>query len=77
MRTTTRDPMTGNDVDDLANAPYTIEGHGVNALKIYFESEASHHAYLAMTPRVPTPRSVMLYRHIEHDAVSWDTVLWD
>lgn len=77
MRVTTRDPMTGNDVKDTRNAPVTIEGEGEDALIIYFESEASLQEYREITPRVPTARSVALYREIEQDKVLWDTVLWD
>jgi hypothetical protein len=46
MKVTTTDPMTGNDVLDLDNAPFIVEGSGENALKIYFESEASKQEYL-------------------------------
>jgi hypothetical protein len=48
MRVTTLDPMTLNDVKDLDSAPFLIEGKGQNALKIYFESEASMLEYLDM-----------------------------
>lgn len=46
MITTTLDPITLNDVTDLDNAPYLIEGNGDSALKIYFESEENRRAYL-------------------------------
>jgi hypothetical protein len=46
MRVTTTDPITGNDVRNLAAAPYIIEGTGEGSLKIYFESEESKRAYL-------------------------------
>ena len=46
MITTTLDPITLNDVTDIENAPYVIEGEGDGALKIYFESEANKQAYL-------------------------------
>ena len=48
MITTTLDPISLNDVTDLENAPYLIEGEGANALKIYFESEANRQEYLAI-----------------------------
>ena len=48
MRVNTLDPMTLNDVEDLENAPFVIEGHGENAMKIYFESEANRAEYLGM-----------------------------
>lgn len=41
MITVTRDPISLNDVRDLATAPFLIEGSGTNALKIYFESQAN------------------------------------
>lgn len=46
MITTTLDPITLNDVTDLENAPYVIEGEGDGALRIYFESEANKQEYL-------------------------------
>lgn len=46
MRITTTDPISGNDVTDLANAPFVIEGAGESALKIYFESEQTRREYL-------------------------------
>jgi len=48
MRTTTTDPMTLNDVTDLDNASFVIEGEGDNAIRIYFESEQNRDDYLAM-----------------------------
>ena len=38
----TTDPITGNDVQDLENAPYVEDG----GLKIYFESDESKRIYL-------------------------------
>jgi hypothetical protein len=46
MITTTLDPISLNDVTDIENAPYIVEGEGQNALKIYFESEANRLEYL-------------------------------
>ena len=46
MRISTLDPITLNDVTDLENAPYVIEGEGSGAIKIFFESEANKHEYL-------------------------------
>lgn len=46
MITSTLDPISMNEVADLENAPYVIEGEGDNALKIYFESEANRQEYL-------------------------------
>lgn len=47
MITVTKDPITLNDVTDLANAPFLVEGSGSGAMKIYFESEANKQEYLA------------------------------
>lgn len=47
MFTVTRDPISLNDVKDLANAPVLIEGQGSGAMTIYFESEANKNEYLA------------------------------
>ena len=47
MITTTLDAITLNDVTDLENAPYVVEGDG--ALKIYFESEENKQEYLNIT----------------------------
>jgi len=78
MRVTTRDPITGNDVQDRDTAPFVVEGQGEGALLIYFESEQNRKAYLEVPVRVPTTRSVELYRQIkDRDKVMWDTVLWD
>jgi hypothetical protein len=48
MITVTRDPISLNDVSDLAHAPCLIEGTGDSALKIYFESEANMAEYQAI-----------------------------
>ena len=73
MRVTTRDPMTGNDVSELKDAPCITEGHGENALIIYFESEQSRQEYLKIMPRVPATCSLRLYKSFEDD----ETILWD
>ncbi len=46
MFTVTRDPISLNDVKDLATAPFLIEGQGNGSMKIYFESEANKSEYL-------------------------------
>jgi YHS domain-containing protein len=46
MITSTIDPISMNDVTDLENAPYVIEGEGDNALRIYFESKENKQEYL-------------------------------
>lgn len=43
-----RDPISLNDVHDLAHALFIIEGKGDKAMKIYFESESNRDAYLDM-----------------------------
>lgn len=73
MRVTTRDPMTGNEVSDLDNAPFVLEGKGKGALKIYFESEQTRQEYLEIEPRIPQACSLNLYRTFEDD----ETILWD
>ena len=51
MRVTTTDPISGNDVTDLENAPFVIEGSGEDALKIYFESQQNKESYLGAGSR--------------------------
>lgn len=46
MITTTLDRITLNDVTDIENTPYIIEGKGDAAIKIYFESVENKQAYL-------------------------------
>ena len=46
MNIHTLDPITLNDVTDLENAPYVVEGEGERAIKIYFESEENKKEYL-------------------------------
>lgn len=46
MNIHTLDPITLNDVTDLENAPFVIEGKGEGAIKIYFESEENKNEYL-------------------------------
>jgi hypothetical protein len=58
MRVTTTDPMSGNEVTELDNAPYVIEDNGEDALKIYFESEANKSSYLEINPK--TPQQVLI-----------------
>jgi hypothetical protein len=48
MRVSTLDPMSLEDVTDLENAPYVIEGEGDAAIKIYFRSEDNRREYLEM-----------------------------
>jgi hypothetical protein len=49
MITFTRDPITLNDVVNLADAPYVVEGQGSGMVKIYFESESNKLEYLDTT----------------------------
>lgn len=46
MIVTTIDPVTGNKVTDLEHHPFIVEGSGMAATKIYFESEDTKRAYL-------------------------------
>ena len=48
MRVTTMDPMTLNDVKDINNAPYVLEGEAEQSIKIYFETETSRQEYVDM-----------------------------
>ncbi len=58
MRITTVDPISGNEVPDVSNAPYVMEGSGADALKIYFESQANKASYLEIEAK--TPETVLL-----------------
>jgi hypothetical protein len=53
MIVTTIDPVTGNRVTDLERHPFVVEGSGVAATKIYFESEDTKRAYLRAQPDDP------------------------
>jgi len=46
MRVETTDPITGNTIKNLEGHPFVMEGAGPNALKIYFDTEASKKTYL-------------------------------
>lgn len=48
MRISTLDPITLNDVTDIDNAPFVVEGDGEGAIRIYFESEANKAEYLSI-----------------------------
>lgn len=54
MIVTTIDPVTGTKVTDLEHHPFVVEGSGVAALKIYFESEDTRRAYLMAQPDDPS-----------------------
>ncbi len=49
----TRDPITGRDIEDLANSPFLIEVDEDHELIIYFESEESRSAYLSLPVEQP------------------------
>ena len=53
MRISTTDPITLHDVPNPAAHPFVIEGEGDNALKIYFESEATKKEYLGIATEHP------------------------
>jgi len=61
MRVTSTDPISGNDVVDLDNAPYVIEGDGDDALKIYFESEENKASYLDIESKTPQQALIDTY----------------
>lgn len=48
MRVSTLDPISLEDVTDLENAPFVVEGQGDGAIKIYFQSEDNRREYLEM-----------------------------
>jgi hypothetical protein len=48
MRVTTLDPISLEDVTDLENAPFLVEGEGEGAIRIYFRSEENRQEYLDM-----------------------------
>ena len=48
MRISTLDPISMNDVTDVENSPYVVEGQGPDALKVYFENEFNKAAYLGI-----------------------------
>ena len=49
----TTDPITGNDIDDPTGHPYVVEGDHYNDITIYFESEESRGAYVAIPVERP------------------------
>jgi len=51
---TTIDPVTGNKVLDPEHHPFVVEGSGMAATKIYFESEETRQAYLMAMPDDPS-----------------------
>lgn len=53
MRIETTDPITGITLPDVTGHPSVIEGEGDNALKIYFENEASRSEYLSIGVEYP------------------------
>ncbi len=64
MLVTTTDPITGKDVTDLENAPFTIEGQGETSLKIYFESEQSKQEYMVISMEEIDSSSIDIYNKI-------------
>jgi len=46
MMISTTDPITLHDITEPEGHPYVVEGEGVYALKIYFESEDTRKQYL-------------------------------
>lgn len=54
MIVTSIDPLTGNEVADPEHHPFVVEGSGMAATKIYFESEATRRACLLAQPDDPS-----------------------
>lgn len=53
MRVLTTDPISGQDILDITDAPYVIEEQGDDALIIYFENESNRQAYLEAETKRP------------------------
>lgn len=53
MRIERTDPITGHTLTELEGHPFVMEGVGPNALKIYFDDEASRKAYLDIMTEHP------------------------
>ena len=53
-KVTTLDPISMQDVSDIENAPYVVEGQGHKEFKIYFENEANKAVYLNMQLHGPS-----------------------
>lgn len=68
MKVTTVDPISGNDVSDVNDAPFVIEGSGEDALKIYFESEANRSSYLDIEAKTPEAVLLDIYNRTTGDA---------
>ncbi len=49
MRVITFDPISLNDVTDLVNAPFLLQGKGDERMKIYFENSANRARYRRIT----------------------------
>ena len=64
MNIHTLDPITLNDVTDLENAPFVIEGEGKGAIKIYFESEENKGEYLDIPMHGSNGESGSALKHI-------------
>ncbi|MGB5605836.1 MAG: hypothetical protein WBN51_04905 [Gammaproteobacteria bacterium] len=45
---TTRDPISGNEVENPSTAPCIYEGDGDNGIEIYFENEDDRQIYLEL-----------------------------
>jgi hypothetical protein len=53
MIVSTTDPITGHDITNPEGHPFVVEGTGDNAIKIYFDDEASRRAYLDIAVEHP------------------------
>lgn len=70
MRVSTLDPISMNDVTDIDNAPFVVEGHGRGALKIYFESDANKHAYLDIPLHTSNATLASVYARITDSGIT-------
>jgi len=61
MIVTTTDPISGNEVDNIATAPFLIEGTGDSALKIFFESRENLEDYSKIQFLAPEPFVLDIY----------------
>lgn len=49
----TTDPITGKEIDDPTGHPYVVEGDHYSDITVYFETDESRDAYLAIPVECP------------------------
>lgn len=70
MLISTTDPITGNDVKNIEEAPYIVEGTGNSALNIYFKSGQNKREYLDISVSGPEGNSIDAYNEIsDHETM--------